>query len=92
MRIIGEINHPVYKISVFKSGEKTIIQIENGHFTQQYKFNDGEIVQDIASAQSYFTSDFLENIDSIFNFMHKAKSQNSNELLNVLDVEFPEII
>ena len=92
MRIIGDINHPIYKISVFKSGERTIIQIENGHFTQQYKFNDGEIVQDLATAQYYFTIDFLSNIDIIFNMMNNAKTQNSNELLNVLDIEFPEII
>ena len=53
MRIIGNIEHPFYKISVFKSGEKTIIQIEDGQFEQLYKFNDGEAVSDLTSLLSF---------------------------------------
>lgn len=38
MRVIGYIDHPAYKISVFQWNEKYIIKIEAGFFEQYYKF------------------------------------------------------
>jgi hypothetical protein len=38
MRVIGYIDHPAYKISVFSWAEKYIIKIEAGFFEQSYKF------------------------------------------------------
>ncbi|MBC8046824.1 MAG: hypothetical protein H7Y00_08515 [Fimbriimonadaceae bacterium] len=38
MRVIGYIEHPVYKISVFSWSEKYIVKIEAGFFEQSYKF------------------------------------------------------
>lgn len=38
MRVIGYIDHPAYKISVFSWSEKYIVKIEAGFFEQSYKF------------------------------------------------------
>ncbi|HMP30253.1 MAG TPA: hypothetical protein PKD85_11675 [Saprospiraceae bacterium] len=92
MRIIGNIEHPFYKISVFKSGEKTIIQIEDGQFEQLYKFNDGEAVSDLTSATTFVSQSFLQNVDAIFNSMVKNKVHTSNQLVENLKIDFPEII
>ncbi len=92
MRIIGDIEHAKYKISVFRSGEKTIIQIEDGLLEQLYKFRDGEIVSDMETANAYVNQEFLEEVESVFATMYMSKSNNTKRLIEQLDIEFPTII
>ena len=42
MRIIGTIDHPVFKISVFSWSEKFIVKIEAGLFEQSYKYRESD--------------------------------------------------
>ena len=92
MRIIGEIEHSKFKISLFKSGEKTILQIENGQLEQLYKFRDGEIVYDIDSAKSFLNERFLSGLQEVFDKMKSLKSENVSELISSNEIKFPEII
>ena len=45
MRIIGYIEHPNLKITVFKNEGKVSVQLESGLNVQLYKFRDGEGVE-----------------------------------------------
>ena len=71
MRIIGEINHPIYKISVLKMNEKVTIQIEDRLVTQSFAFRDGSGIRDLESAEKLLTPDFMTKVDNRFQDMHK---------------------
>ena len=92
MRIIGEIDNAKYKISVFKSGEKTIIQIEDGLNEQLYKFRDGQCVFDLDSAKEFVTEQFLNGVESIFDDMAKLKTETIKNLIHNTEQDLPLII
>jgi len=70
MRIIGEIKHPKYKITVLKMNEKVTLQIEDRLVSQSYVFRDGSGVSDLASAEQVLTPDFMEGIEARFSQMN----------------------
>ena len=92
MRIIGEVEHKKYKISVFKSGEKTILQIEDGLNEQLYKFRYGECVYDVESAKAFTDEKFLEGVESIFENMKLLKSQTVRSIIEKTVPDLPVII
>ena len=42
MRVIGNIDHPILKITAFKMDNKLSIKFESGLFEQTYKFRESE--------------------------------------------------
>jgi hypothetical protein len=92
MRIIGEIDHKIYKICIFKSGPKTIIQIEDGLNEQLYKFRDGECVYDLESAIAYTDEKFLAGVESIFEKMKILKSETVKSIIEKSETDLPFII
>ncbi len=70
MRVIGEIKHPKYKITVLKMNEKVTLQIEDRLVTQSYVFRDGSGVSDLPSAELVLTPDFMDGIDARFSQMN----------------------
>ena len=46
MRLIQEIPHEEFKISVFSWNNKYIIKFENNHFEQTYKVNEWDLTSD----------------------------------------------
>ena len=70
MRIIGEIKHPVYKITVLKMNEKITIQIEDRLVTQSFVFRDGSGIRDLASAEKLLTPQFMAKINERFKEMN----------------------
>ena len=91
MRIIGEIQHPRYKISVLKMNEKVTLQIEDRLVTQSYAFRDGSGVKDLASAEKILTSEFLQKIEMRFSQMH-ADYLEALEKMNTEELDDFEII
>ena len=71
MRIIGEISHPKYKITVLKMNEKVTLQIEDRLVSQSYVFRDGSGVSDLSSAEKILNDAFLKSIDERFQQMNK---------------------
>jgi hypothetical protein len=43
MRIVKEISHPRFKITVFSWNSKYIIKIEDAHLEQIYKIDEGQV-------------------------------------------------
>ena len=58
MRIIGEIPHPTYKITVLSMNEKITIQIEDRLVSQSFTFRDGSGIKDLSSADKLLTPEF----------------------------------
>ena len=91
MRIIGEVNHQKYKITVLKMNEKVTIQIEDRLVTQSYTFRDGSGISDLPSAEKILTPEFMEKVDSRFDEMNKDYME-SLEALNAEEFDDFEII
>lgn len=69
MRIIGEIAHSKYKITVFKMNERTSVKIEDKLFEQIYKFRDGAGINNTTDVEKLLTDDFITNVDEVFSQM-----------------------
>lgn len=70
MRIIGEIKHPRYKITVLKMNEKVTIQIEDRLVSQSFVFRDGSGIRDLSTAEELLTPQFLQKVDGRFQEMN----------------------
>jgi hypothetical protein len=68
MRIVGYIDHPVFKISVFSWSEKYIVKIEAGFFEQSYKFRFADF-NNWTDLKELFDKEFLEAIHKTFELM-----------------------
>jgi len=58
MRIVREIPHPRFKITVFSWNEKYIIKIEEAHLEQTFKIDQKE-VSGLDEVEAMLTQDFL---------------------------------
>lgn len=71
MRIIGEIPHPKYKITVLQHNGRTSVQIEHGLVQQTYKYRDGSGIESVESVQQLLTETFLEKVDAVFTSLYE---------------------
>ncbi len=68
MRVIGDIPHPKFVITVFEWNEKTIIKLEAGPMEQTYKLP-SEHVRGVEGAKKLLNEEFLKSIYSRFEQM-----------------------
>lgn len=68
MRIVQEIKHPQFKISLFSTDREFIIQIEAGPMIQSYKFSK-DIYAAPADVISNLDDRFLDEVHDLFNAM-----------------------
>lgn len=80
MRIIGEIPHEKYKITVLGMNNKVTIQLEDRQVTQSFTFRDGSGVDNMASAQKFLNQTFLTKIDARFKAMKEDYIDRLEEL------------
>ena len=81
MRIIGYIEHPNLKITVFKNEGKVSVQLESGLNVQLYKFRDGEGVDNLEQARQLIDSAFVAKVQASMQQMH-ALRQDALAVLN----------
>lgn len=91
MRIIGEIKHPIYKITVLKMNERVTLQIEDRLVAQSFVFRDGSGIRDLSTAEKILTPDFLKKVNERFRDMNKDY-MNALENANNEDFEDFDII
>lgn len=72
MRIIGYIDHPSLKITVFDTESRMIIKFENAHFEQNYKIRKGDNLKNLQQLTQLVDELFLEQVYANFNGMGKA--------------------
>jgi len=58
MRIVKEVPHPRFKITIFSWNDKYIVKIEDAHLEQTFKINSSEVTG-IDEIEAMLTEDFL---------------------------------
>ncbi len=91
MRIIGEIPHATYKITVLKMNERVTIQIEDRLVSQSFVFRDGSGIKDLGTAEQLLTFDFMQKVTKRFQSMNKDYAE-ALEALNDEQFDDFEII
>ncbi|MBR9921723.1 MAG: hypothetical protein GYB31_12865 [Bacteroidetes bacterium] len=93
MRILGEIDHPRLKITVFKMDDKLSLKLEDGLFEQTYKFRKGEEgASNMQDMQRFCNPGFLRSAEAIFRAMRENRFERGLPKTDASANEFDEII
>ncbi|MEO6760210.1 MAG: hypothetical protein ABIO24_12205 [Saprospiraceae bacterium] len=82
MRIIGEIEHPNLKITVFKMNERVSVKFENEGYEQTFKLGQDDRLASLEGVQKWVDPSLLEQVQNTFREMHRSR-------LSALDRAFP---
>ncbi|MEO6523351.1 MAG: hypothetical protein ABIN91_16835 [Mucilaginibacter sp.] len=66
MRIIAELPHPEFKISILMMNQKFIIKIEQGSLEQIYKMNEMDLTDGVNSVFELLDEPFLKTVGERF--------------------------
>lgn len=75
MRIIGYIEHPTLKITLFKMDNKLSIKFESGFYEQTYKFRAANGLETADDLTKLVDASFIEAVNEQFIQLHKIKLQ-----------------
>lgn len=87
MKIIGNIPHPIWKVTIFEMNHRISVKVENGATEQWYKFRDGSGINSVSTVEAWLTLDRRRAIQSTFSSMAKLLQVNEDT-----DEVFPDII
>ena len=73
MRIIGSIDHPRWKITVFKMDNRLSAKLETGLYELIYKFRPGEGVESLEDVRHWMDPAFFRDAERQFEAMHRAR-------------------
>lgn len=71
MRIIAELPHPDFKISILHMNDKFIVKIERGPLEQSYKIPEMDLTDGVNSVFELLDETFLKTVSSRFAEMRK---------------------
>ncbi|MDR3694997.1 hypothetical protein [Mucilaginibacter sp.] len=71
MRIIAELPHPEFKISILNMNSKYIVKIEQGSFEQTYKIAEIDLLDGVNSIFEILDEAFLKTVAARFIEMRK---------------------
>ena len=83
MRIIAELPHPDFKITVFQWNNRYLIKIEQGHLEQTYKIEQFEL--DESDIKKFLDQAFLTQVTERFTEMHKSLSDALQRVENQMN-------
>lgn len=66
MRIIAELPHPEFKISILMMNQKFIIKLEQGSLEQTYKINEMDLTDGVNSVFELLDEPFLKTVGERF--------------------------
>lgn len=93
MRIIGYIEHPILKITIFKDNGKLSAKFESGLFEQTYKFREMDELRTLADVQKLVDPAFQQAVLQQFQTMNQLKNNGLDRFLPAIEGEvFEEII
>lgn len=93
MRIIGYIEHPSLKITVFKMDTRITVKFENAHYEQAFKFRMTNQLSNVQDVQRLVDDKFLEGVQQQFKLMNGTKVQAMDRfMVKDVDDEFDVII
>lgn len=71
MRIIAELPHPEFKISILNMNQKFIVKIEQGTLEQSYKIAEMDLTDGVNSVFEILDEEFLKTVAARFADMRK---------------------
>jgi len=78
MRVIAELPHPDFKISILNMNNKYIVKIEQGNLEQTYKVADADLMDGVNSVFELMDEAFLKSVASRFTEMRKDFKDSYN--------------
>ncbi len=73
MRIIGQIDHPDLKITVFKSDNRISVKFENEVYEQTYKLGADERTNTVEKVRQWVDAGFLADVLQQMQAMHQNR-------------------
>ena len=93
MRIIGTLERPVWKITLFKMDNKFSIKFEDRFLEQTYKFRVGEQIPDEQALRRLVDESFLEGVQQQFEHMqHLHRQVLDSQTPLAFEEPFPDIL
>lgn len=71
MRIIGYVEHPNLKITLFKLNNRLSVKFESGLYEQVYKIRESEQINNTESLQKIIDKEFIKAVEEDFVKMHQ---------------------
>ncbi|MDB5003844.1 MAG: hypothetical protein JWQ34_2069 [Mucilaginibacter sp.] len=71
MRVIAELPHPEFKITIFNMNQKFIIKVERGILEQSYKIPEMDLTDGVNSVFELLDEEFLKTVATRFAEMGK---------------------
>jgi hypothetical protein len=78
MRIIAELPHPDFKISILNMNRKFIVKIEQGNLEQTYKIAEADLMDGVNSVFELFDEELLKTVSTRFEEMRKNFKESYN--------------
>jgi hypothetical protein len=93
MRIIGHIEHPNLKITVFRMDHRTSVKFENAMYEQTFKLGHDERLATLEAVRQFVDASFIEQVLGHFQQMHQTRMAAHGRAFPVeTGVAFEEII
>ncbi len=88
MRIVGYIDHPQCKITIFKMDSRFAVKFESGLYEQTYKFRVGNAIETVEDVRHFVDPEFVSTVLERFADMHRSSREAMGRLTE--DMEKPE--
>ena len=75
MRVVAELPHPDFKITIFSMNQKFIVKMERGSLEQSYKIPEMDLTEGINSVFELLDEEFLKTVAT--RFVEMAKDYRS---------------
>ena len=92
MRIIGNIEHPALKISVFKADNRISVKFENALYEQTFKLGDDERFSNLEAVQKLVDKAMIEGVLAGFQQMHATRMAVMSRAFPINEEEVFEVI
>jgi hypothetical protein len=93
MRVIGNIEHPHLKITIFKMDSRISVKFENGLYEQTYKLGQDERLSTVEAIQQWVDARLLEEVSAVFQHMHRLRMESFARIFPAGDdSEFEDIV
>lgn len=81
MRIIGEVNHPECKMSIFYMNQKYIVKVEKGNFELYYKLSELDyLIKDVEDVKVLLTETFVQKCIVLFTQMRDINHESFDSI------------
>lgn len=75
MRVIGYVEHPAFKISIFKNDGRISVKFENEQYEQTFKLGEDERFASVENVQKWVDQELIDKVSAGFRLMHEARLQ-----------------